>query len=54
MIKHADLAKAFEAGQMSLIEYLIEVRYLYDAIERFLEAERELQNTMAILHNYQL
>lgn len=48
------LAKAFEAGQMSLIEYLIEVRYLYDAIERFLEAERELYNTVAILYKYQL
>lgn len=48
------LGKAFEAGQMSLIEYLIEVRYLYDAIERFLEAERELYNAVAILHKYRL
>lgn len=48
------LGKAFEAGQMSLIEYLIEVRYLYDAIERSLEAERELYNAVAILHKYQL
>jgi cobalt-zinc-cadmium efflux system outer membrane protein len=48
------LGKAFEAGQMSLIEYLIEVRYLYDAIERFLEAERELYDSIAILYKFQL
>jgi outer membrane protein, heavy metal efflux system len=48
------LDKALEAGQISLIEYLIEVRYLYDAIERSLEAEKELYNTIAILYKFAL
>jgi cobalt-zinc-cadmium efflux system outer membrane protein len=40
------LTKALEAGQISLIDYLMEVRYLYDAVERFLDAENELHNTV--------
>ena len=48
------LTKSFEAGQISLIEYLMEVRYLYDAVERFLSAENELNDTVAVLYKFEL
>lgn len=48
------LGKALEAGQISLIEYLVEVRYLYDAVERFLVAEKELHTSISILYKFQL
>jgi cobalt-zinc-cadmium efflux system outer membrane protein len=48
------LTKSFEAGQISLIEYLMEVRYLYDAVERFLAAENELYNSVAVLYKFEL
>lgn len=48
------LNKAFQAGQLSLIEYLMEVRYFYDAQARNLEAERALQQVIAELYKYQL
>lgn len=48
------LTKALEAGQISLIEYLMEVRYQYDAVERFLDAENELHNTVAMLNKFGL
>jgi len=48
------LGKALEAKQISMIEYLTEVRYLYDAIERHLEAEKELHNSVSILYKFQL
>ena len=48
------LNKALEAGQLSLIEYLMEVRYFYDAIITSLEAERELHEQIAELYKFQL
>lgn len=48
------LGKALEVGQISLIEYLMEVRYLYDAVERFLAAENEMYNTVAVLYKFEL
>jgi cobalt-zinc-cadmium efflux system outer membrane protein len=48
------LNKALEHGEINLIEYLMETRYFYDAINRSLEAERELQISLARLLKYQL
>jgi outer membrane protein, heavy metal efflux system len=48
------LVKALEHGEINLIEYLMETRYFYDAINRSLEAERELQSSIARLLKFQL
>jgi outer membrane protein, heavy metal efflux system len=48
------LDKALEHGEINLIEYLMETRYFYDAINRSLEAEKELQSSIARLLKFQL
>ena len=48
------LNKAFQAGQLSLIEYLMEVRYFYDANENLKAAEKELHRAIAELYKFQL
>lgn len=48
------LNKALNAGQVSLIEYLMEMRYFYDAIVLSLEAEKELHKAAAELYKFQL
>jgi cobalt-zinc-cadmium efflux system outer membrane protein len=48
------LNKALQAGELSLIEYLMEVRYFYDAIVKSLEAERSLQKSVGRLYKFQL
>jgi outer membrane protein, heavy metal efflux system len=48
------LTKSLEHGQSSLIEYLMEMRYFYDAIDKYLDAERELHYTIAELYKFQL
>jgi cobalt-zinc-cadmium efflux system outer membrane protein len=44
--------RAFQAGQLSLIEYLMEMRFFYDAISKNLEAEKELQVTVSTLYKF--
>lgn len=48
------LTKAFQAGQISIIEYLMEIRFFYDAILRSLEAEKAMHTQGATLHKFQL
>jgi outer membrane protein, heavy metal efflux system len=48
------LNKALEHGEINLIEYLMETRYFHDAINRSLEAEKELQTSIARLLKFQL
>jgi outer membrane protein, heavy metal efflux system len=48
------LNKALQHGEINLIEYLMETRYFYDAINRSLEAEKELQSSIARLLKFQL
>jgi outer membrane protein TolC len=48
------LQRAFQAGELSLIEYLMEVRYFYDAIGKSLDAEREMQHSVARLYKFEL
>jgi len=37
------LQEALEAGQISLIEYLLEMQFNYEAVDQYLEAQKELQ-----------
>jgi outer membrane protein, heavy metal efflux system len=48
------LNKALEHGQVNLIQYLMETRYFYDAINKSLEAERELHVSIARLNKFRL
>jgi outer membrane protein, heavy metal efflux system len=48
------LNKALQHGQINLIEYLMETRYFYDAVNRSLEAEKELQTAISRLYKFQL
>lgn len=48
------LNKALQHGEINLIEYLMETRYFNDAIDRSLEAEKELQSSIASLLKFQL
>lgn len=48
------LEKAFGAGQLSLIEYLMEVRYFYDANEKLKASEREFYRAVCELYKFQL
>lgn len=48
------LNKALEAGQISMIDYFVEITILYDSMQNFLEVEKEYHNTVAQLMQYQL
>lgn len=48
------LSRALNAGQISLIEYLMEVKYFYDAIDKSLAAEQELHTSISRLYKFQL
>ncbi len=48
------LNKALAAGQISMIDYFIEVTTLYDSQQNFLDVERDYYNTLAQLLQYQL
>ncbi|RKD85101.1 TolC family protein [Mangrovibacterium diazotrophicum] len=37
------LQEALDAGQISLIEYLLEMQFNYEAVDQYLEAQKELQ-----------
>ena len=48
------LSKALQAGQLSLIEYLMEIRYFYDANDKSKAAEREYHRIIAELYQFML
>ena len=48
------LQKALDAGEISLLEYLLETEYYYAAISKLLEAEREYQLAVAELEMVEL
>jgi len=48
------LAKALNFGQISLIEYLLELRYYYDTVDALLKLERDYFKALAVLYKYQL
>jgi capsid portal protein len=43
------LQKALDAGEISLLDYLVEVELYYDAITRALDAERDYEKAVAAL-----
>jgi outer membrane protein TolC len=43
------LKKALDAGEISLLNYLLEIEYYYDAMNRVLEAERDYELATAEL-----
>lgn len=48
------LAKALEAGQISMIDYFVEITILYDSMQNYLNVEKEYQNTVAQLLQFLL
>lgn len=46
------LTKALEAGEIALIDYLLELSLFYDAQKKFLETERDLNLTIAELYQF--
>ena len=48
------LNKALEAGQISMIEYFVEISLLYDSIQNYLDVEKEYHNIVAQLMQYKL
>ena len=48
------LQKALEAGQISMLEYFVEITLLYDSMQNCLDVEREYRNVMGQLLQYTL
>jgi outer membrane protein TolC len=48
------LDKSLILGEISSIEYFMEMTYYYDAIKNYLETEKEYHQTIAELYKYQL
>ena len=46
------LARAWEAGEISLTNYLLELTFYYQSIDNLMEMELELYKTLASLHQY--
>lgn len=46
------LQKALDKGQISLVEYLLELTLYYDSVDRILDTEKELNETLAELKKY--
>ena len=46
--------KALETGQISMIDYFVEITLLYDSMQNYLDVEKEYQNAVAQLLQYQL
>jgi outer membrane protein TolC len=47
------LQKAFDKGELSLIEYLYELSISYESISKIMELDRNLNNTIVELYKYQ-
>lgn len=48
------LKKALDAGEISLLDYLLEIEYYYDAMNKVLEAERDFNLSLAELSAVEL
>lgn len=48
------LRKALDAGQLSLLEYMVELGIYYENVNRTLQAEREYQQAVALLREVEL
>jgi len=47
------LKKAYDLGEISLIEYLVEVQFYFDTMVKSLEAQREMQKAIAELQKWE-
>ncbi|MHC1707870.1 MAG: TolC family protein [Bacteroidales bacterium] len=47
------LNKALEKGEISLLNYLMEISLTYSTVDRFLKAENELNKAITLLYQYQ-
>ncbi|MBR5298245.1 MAG: TolC family protein [Parabacteroides sp.] len=48
------LNKAIEAGQISMIEYFVDVTTLYDSMQNYMQLQNEYQKIMAQLYKFKL
>ena len=48
------LNKALMAGQISMIDYFVELTTFYDSRQNYLNVEKEYYNTLAQLYRYKL
>jgi outer membrane protein TolC len=48
------LNKAFALGQISAVEYFMEMTYYYNALDNYLETEMQYHETIAELYKYKL
>ncbi len=48
------LFKAYNGGELSLLDYLLEIEYYFNAYDKRLQAERDLELALAALNAYQL
>jgi hypothetical protein len=46
------LDKALAKGEISLIEYIMELSLYYDSMTRLLQAERDWNRALAVLNQY--
>ena len=53
--RHEELLnKALEAGQISMIDYFVEITLLYDSVQNYLDVEKEYHSLVAQLLQYTL
>jgi len=53
--KHTELLKkSLDAGEISLIDYILELTFYYDSFNMLLESERDLHKLVSELYKYQL
>ena len=48
------LNKAIQAGQISMIEYFVDVSTLYESMQNYMQLQNEYQKLVAQLYQYQL
>ena len=48
------LNKAIQAGQISMIEYFVDVTTLYQSLQNYMQLQNEYQKVMAQLYKYKL
>lgn len=46
------LKKAFDQGEISLLNYVLEISFAYATIDKYLKAEHELNRTITLLYQY--
>ena len=48
------LNKAIQTGQISMIEYFVDVTTLYQSMQNYMQLQNEYQKVMAQLYKYKL